>query len=169
MRAKCRLGVTLSPMLCVRQGKWSPRAPTLRWALAVGLLALSPASLAETVYKAMDEQGNVTYSSVRPSGAAHVERVVVSPAPRAEERAAAQARAVRLKAQGAQLEEKRKESAEAKVDHWRELQEAEDELRRAERNYEAAESSRYNRSPARIQATQEALEAARKRVVKLRR
>lgn len=72
------------------------------------LLAPSLALSAGTIYKSVDKQGNVTYSSKPPAAGVRTERLAVPPPPTEEDVRRAEEQAQKLKEQAARLEQERK-------------------------------------------------------------
>jgi hypothetical protein len=79
--------------------------------LAAGLLAAAHAAAQQPVYKSIDADGHVTYSSTPPPGAAHAEAVELPPPPAPTEIEAAQQRAQALQERGEQAYRQRAERA----------------------------------------------------------
>jgi hypothetical protein len=104
--------------------------------LAVPLLCLSTAG-AETVYKSIDAQGNVTYSASPPSPRSGeiVETVPIAPPPSEEQQKAAEERVRQLEIESARGDRERekleKEQTESLSAAEKELQEARAALRDA--------------------------------------
>ena len=121
--------------------------PTARFLLAMLILASAPQAFAsEAIYKSVDAQGNVTFSSKPPAGAEAVERIEIPEAPSAEDTAAADERAKniieeadRLSAERQDKEkalaEKRKQAAEEEERRRKETESAEQEAQQGSREY----------------------------------
>jgi hypothetical protein len=111
---------------------------TLRSLSLVLLAAWTAVAGAETVYKSIDAQGNVTYSSTPPETAGkrqQVEEVLITPGPSEEERLNAEKRAKETEAAAAQSgqTQARQQAARSQI-----VGEAEKNLAQARANLEQA-------------------------------
>ncbi|HYQ72124.1 MAG TPA: DUF4124 domain-containing protein, partial [Gammaproteobacteria bacterium] len=71
------------------------------------LVLLAGPAAAEQIYRSVDAEGNVTFSSQPPSGAVNVDEVSVRPGPSAEEQEAARARIQAQEATASEIGEAR--------------------------------------------------------------
>lgn len=139
-----------------------------------GLLA------ADTLYRSVDEHGNVTYSQRPPAEAEEVEPIQVQPGPDRERRQEAKSRAQALQRAAQRAEDARREQA---ADRHDEILAAEEALRRARERLEKARIQREDDwqglagggrrlKPSyhqRVQAAEAQVEAAEKRLHDARR
>jgi hypothetical protein len=143
-------------------------------------LIILPTAGAETVYKSVDEQGNVTYSSTPPPGGAEVvEQVPIAPPPPQSEVQAAEERMRQLEIESARSDRERRESKEQQTQS---VAAAEAELTKARAELEDAKIQgdddwqylaaggrvlkqsyldRVERAEKRVQAAEDALRKAR--------
>jgi hypothetical protein len=86
-----------------------------RCAALLVLLGASDVGLAYNIYKSVDAQGNVTYSSSPPADTTMVERVKLAPAPSKDSLAAAKERERQIVAAGNQISTERKAQQETQA------------------------------------------------------
>lgn len=86
-----------------------------RWAALPLLLGACGAALAYNIYKSVDAQGNVTYSSSPPADANMVERVKLAPGPSQKSVAAAKEREKQIVAAGDDMSRERQAQKEAQA------------------------------------------------------
>ena len=87
----------------------------LRFAVPLVLLGTSDVALAYNIYKSVDAQGNVTYSSSPPADANMVERVKIAPAPSQESIETAKERERQIAAAGDEMSQERQTQKEAQA------------------------------------------------------
>ena len=142
----------------------------MRYVIALCVLTLAPAVFAGKIYRYVDEEGNVSYTSVRPPELeAKVEQVTLPPGPSEESRALAEQRENEIKEAGSRLTAEREEQAKARAQHKEVIQKAQKELEQAQRNLEQATSSRYGHGSARVGASADGVDLARKRLSEIRK
>lgn len=136
----------------------------------LGLCVAGPL-LAQTVYKSVDEQGNVTYSAEPPKQSEAVERVKLPPGPTPAERSAAEQRAKEIdqaadkaessRTAGESARNARIEAAEKQVELAKQRLEAAKEVGPGDRTGTASGGSRLNESYwERVRKAESALEEA---------
>ena len=142
----------------------------MRYLMASCLLMLAPLLCADTVYRHVDREGNVSYTSTRPQDVqGTVEEVTLRGGPSEESRALAKQRQNEIKEAGGRLATEREETARARQQQQELIQRAKRELEQAERNRQTAMGSRYGHGSARVKATEEGVELARKRLLDIRK
>lgn len=94
-------------------------------------LTFAPLGIADTVYKSVDAEGNVTYSTTPPVDATQTESVPIAPGPTAEQRAAAEARMSELARARAEAREREAENEEERAESVADAQKRLDEARAA--------------------------------------
>ena len=110
----------------------SPRCPLL---LACALLPWWGLGAAQAIYKSVDAQGNVSYSSTPPVGGAPAQPVNIPGATKSQNPAAAEQQRQQAEQEFALRQKERKEQKEAQA---KALKEAEDRRDKAQRDLEAA-------------------------------
>ncbi len=145
----------------------------------LGLGVVPGLSAGENVYRWVDAEGNVTYSSQAPVGAADVREIEIDPGPTDEQREQAEARLQRSLEIIEETEEARSEAMQQRSEQVREAEEA---LTQAEQDLEEAKRVRPSdwilgyrtsgmRKPEyyeRVKEAEAAVEEARHRLKKVR-
>ena len=107
-----------------------------RWlVMGFALVAASGLAAQQTVYRWVDAEGNITYSSQAPAQAEDLQEIEIPPGPTEAQRKAAEERLERSLERIEALDEARKEAAEKRKES---VGEAEAALAEAERNLEQA-------------------------------
>jgi len=130
---------------------------------------------AQTYYRWVDENGNVTYSATPPEGAKQVAPVEVQPGPSEEEVQRALERQRRFEAQLGDAQERREQAEQDRKDEIKSAEEAVEQAERdllevkksSGRDYMSGGSMADYRQ--RVQAAEEALELAKGDLRKVRR
>ena len=120
--------------------EWSP---IKRLPIAVLLLIGLGTAMADKIYKSVDAEGNVTYSSEPPDDSVNVERIRVAPSPGEEQLRAAQERERRISESANTLADQREQREEARRKADREAAERRAAEAQRQPTYEERRRDRY--------------------------
>ena len=120
--------------------EWSP---IKRLPIAILLLIGMSTAMADKIYKSVDADGNVTYSSQPPDDSVNVERIRVAPSPGEEELRAAQERERRISESANTLADQREQREEARRKADREAAERQAAEAQRQPTYEERRRDRY--------------------------
>ena len=117
---------------------------TINWTAVIFLLFLHPAILvADTIYKSISEDGNVTYSTTPPQNSERSTSIDITPPPSEEDIKAAQSRQERNKKAAETLDENRKKRNEITAEENRLKRENQKQLQQQQQAEENNDNQGY--------------------------